>query len=253
MFRTLDLLSATLASTLRGWRGTVGRHNLVQPAQLPELYDREGAPECRLVREALTELNLDAMIFPCPDGGSRHLERLRELSGQSQVPFLYDPETNTRLSGAQAIVDYLFRQYRGRAAPAQLAASRRNLLLSQLATGLRLGAGVKARASKAAAQALTLYSFESSPYSRPVRELLCELELPYQLVNLSKQQTADMGPATFRLHRGPYQPLPNSKREAFLKRYGRVQVPFLVDPNTSSEIFESADILRYLKQTYASQ
>jgi glutathione S-transferase len=28
-------------------------------------------------------------------------------------------------------------------------------------------------------------------------------------------------------------------------------VPFLVDPNTGQEMFESADIVRYLEDTYA--
>ena len=100
-------------------------------------------------------------------------------------------------------------------------------------------------------QLLTLYSFESSPYSRPVRELLCQLELPYHLINLGKSQWADMGPSTMRLKPGPYQPPAGSKREAFLQQYGKVQVPFLIDPNYQVEMFESRDILQYLKQTYA--
>ena len=29
-------------------------------------------------------------------------------------------------------------------------------------------------------------------------------------------------------------------------------VPYLVDPNTRTEMFESADIVRYLEETYAA-
>ena len=32
-----------------------------------------------------------------------------------------------------------------------------------------------------------------------------------------------------------------------------IQVPYLVDPNTETALFESADIVAYLKQTYAAQ
>jgi glutathione S-transferase len=31
-----------------------------------------------------------------------------------------------------------------------------------------------------------------------------------------------------------------------------VQVPFLVDPNTGTELFESGDIVDYLERTYAA-
>lgn len=252
MNRNLDLLTSTLASTLRGWRGTKGSAKAQQPARPPELFDAEGDPECRLVREALSELDLDAMIYPCPQGGTRHRARLQQLSGGEEVPFLYDPNTGRKLQGAGAIVDYLFNQYGNRSAPLALASNRLNLLTSKLATRLRKQAGTIAKPSRPAAQPMTLYSFESSPFSRLVRERLSELEIPYLLINLSKQQLADMGPANFRLHRGPYRPLPNSKREAMLKRYGRVQVPFLIDPNQELEMFESADILRYLDTHYGA-
>jgi len=252
MNRTLDLLSSTLASTLRGWRGTKGPKTISQPSQPPLLFDAEGVPECRLVREALTELDLDVMIYPCPQGGSRHVEQLRKLSGGEEIPFLYDPNTQRKLQGAAAIVDYLFNQYGNTSAPLSLVANRANLLTSKLASRVRKDAGRFAKSSKPAAQPMTLYSFESSPFCRPVRERLSELEIPYLLINLSKQQMADMGPATFRFHRGPYQPLPNSKREAMLNHYGRVQVPFLIDPNLALELFESADILEYLDTHYGA-
>ncbi|SRR5690606_30254440 len=253
MNRTLDLLTSTLASTLRGWRGTKGPKVMSQPGQPLQLFEAEGVPECRLVREALTELGLDAMIYPCPQGGSRHLDQLRKLSGDDEIPFLYDPNTQRKLQGAAAIVDYLFNQYGNTSAPQALVANRFTLLSSRLASRVRSEAGRVARPSRPAAQPMTLYSFESSPFCRLVRERLTELEIPYLLINLSKQQMADMGPATFRLHRGPYRPLPNSKREAMLNRYGRVQVPFLIDPNLALELFESADILEYLDTHYGAE
>jgi len=41
------------------------------------------------------------------------------------------------------------------------------------------------------------------------------------------------------------------KRPGFERRSGNMMVPYLVDPNTGKEMFESADIVRYLEDTYA--
>ena len=41
-------------------------------------------------------------------------------------------------------------------------------------------------------------------------------------------------------------------RDAFVARSGRMMVPFLVDPNTDTAMFESAEMLRYLDDTYAA-
>ncbi len=252
MNRVLEVSSSILASTLRGWRGSVGSRKVMQPPRLPEIYDREGSAECRLVREACTELNLDVKIIPLPEGGNRFTEQLKAISGSTRVPFLYDPNTETRLDDTGAIIAYLFRQYAKREAPASIQPTSLNLGLSRLATQVRRGLGVRVRPSHPAAQPFTLYSFESSPYSRLVREKLSELELPYVLVNIGKQQRADVGPATFRLHLGPYKPLPNTKRSEFYAKHGNVQVPYLIDPNTGVDMFESADILAYLEQHYAA-
>lgn len=250
MFRPLDLTTSVLASSLRAWRGTSGSKSTHLPKQPVQLFDCEGDPSCRLVREAITELNLDAMIYPCPEGGHRHLPRLQELSGGVDIPFLLDPNTQKKLSGANAIVTYLFRQYRLTDAPAALRDTGINHLSSVLASRIRFNAGSRAVPSRNPAQYLTLYSFESSPYSRIVREKLSELELPYLLINLGKQQKADAGPAYFRFTLKPYRPLPNTKRAQFFAEHGDVQVPYLKDPNTGREMFESADIARYLETTY---
>lgn len=246
----LDLASSVISSTLRGWRGASGSKKVTQPTQLPELFDREDDAESRLVREALTELNLDARIYPCPLSGDRFQGRLNELSGGlGHPPFLFDPNTGARHGGARAIVEYLFQQYAGKPAPDALLPEGSGLLRSRLASAVR-GRRIIAQPSVNPETALTLYSFEASPYSRPVREKLCELQLPYTLVNLGKQQFADIGPAKQRLHFGPYRPLPNTKRSRMLAEKGRVQVPFLIDPNHGVEMFESRDILAYLERTY---
>ena len=85
-----------------------------------------------------------------------------------------------------------------------------------------------------------------------MRERLCELELPYVLHTVAKECWQDMGPAVLRLKPGKYVPVEGGKRAQELpKMQGRLQVPYLVDPNTGVQMFESKDILKYLNQTYA--
>lgn len=252
MLHTLDILSSTLASSLCQWRGTSASKTIQPPKKELVLFDREGDHQCRMVREMLTLLNLDAIIMPCPEGGKRHLKALQDVSGASDVPFLHDRNTGEKLSGAQAINAYLWQQYKGSPLPASLQPGKAAHLASQLASEVRLKAGMKARANKRAAKRLTLYSFESSPFSRPVRERLCELEIAYKLINLGKQQWPDMGPAKLRPSLKAYKPLPGTKRDAFFQEHGNVQVPYLIDPNTDTALFESKDILDYLERTYGA-
>lgn len=78
---------------------------------------------------------------------------------------------------------------------------------------------------------LELYEFESCPYCRKVREVLCELDLEYVSRTTARGSTC---------------------REELKQRGGRVQVPYLVDPNTGTEMYESDDIIAYLRKEYAS-
>lgn len=246
----INVCSSTLVSSLYNWHGTVGSRKVKLPEEGLILFDRESCADCRLVRQALTELNLDALIYPCPEQGDRHLQSLREVSGAEQIPFLFDQNTAEKVLGSEAILSYLFEQYANKSVPEKFQAGRFDHIKDVMCNVLRSGAGKTAVASNTAQQALILYSFESSPFSRPVREKLCELQLPYQLINLGKQQKADMGPAVFRFHTGPYVPVSGSKREDFLRRHDQVMVPYLFDPNTGQGLFQSEQILQYLTETY---
>ncbi|MBL0229626.1 MAG: glutathione S-transferase N-terminal domain-containing protein [Moraxellaceae bacterium] len=252
MKHSLNIISSVLSSTLRSWHGSAGSKSVKQPPQMLILFDNENNPECRLVREALTELNLDVLIYPCPQGADRFAVQLQQYGGSNtSVPFLVDPNSHVKLEGAEAINAYLFQQYKQAPIPKHLDANKVNLFTSRLASIARLRGAIQVKASREPQQPLMLYSFESSPYSRPVRERLCELQLPYHLINLGKQQFADVGPANFRFHLGEYHPLPDSKRATLLAQKGQVQVPFLIDPNQGIELLESKDILAYLDKTYA--
>lgn len=248
----LRVLSSVVASTLTGWRGTMAQAapDRAQPEQPLRLYDIEASPYCRSVREALTALHLDADIRPCPKQGSRFRPEAEQLGGKQQFPLLVDPNTGTVMYESRDIVDYLFRTYGEGHTPARYSQSALKTPLSMVSTAVEALRGRQMRANRAPAQPLELWSFESSPYSRLVRERLCELELPYRLHNVGKEHWTELGPAKQRLKPGPYQPIAGGKRAAFLLRAGRVQVPYLEDPNTGTMLFESADILAYLDHTY---
>lgn len=241
-----------IGGTLRGWRGTQAfKPARVQPEKPLELYDIELSPYCRLVREVLTELDLDVMILPCPAGGQRFRPRAKTLGGKELFPFLHDPNTGARMYESADIIEYIGKTYQRRT-PGTRGLSRRIALSgSYLMSGLRYGKGMRVRASKAPAKPLELFSFESSPYSRPVRERLCELEIPYLLRNTGKGAWTDMGPASFRDNLFKAEKGTGRNRKVLLEKTGKVQVPYLIDPNTGVEMYESADILAYLDKTYA--
>lgn len=225
-----DVLTAATTTLLRGGLGMQTRGVGRRPEQTLVLYEFEGCPFCRKVREALSMLDLEADIRPCPKRGHRFRDELIDRGGKAQFPYLVDPNTGREMYESGDIVDYLFAEYGRGPAPAAIRDSGL-ATLAVVTSGLGRGrAGSFARASKTPAEPLVLYSFEASPFCRLVRERLCELELPYRLHNVARG---------------------SARREAFAARSGKMQVPYLVDPNAGVEMFESADIVAYLEATYA--
>ena len=144
------------------------------------------------------------------------------------------------------IARYLYAEY----GPVGRRPPRRLLPLSLLATTLRGTNGMFARPSKAPTRPLELYSFEASPYSRLVRETMCELELPYYLHNVGKgagRPTEWLPPNARKNYVAP-----TENRRKLVERGGKMQVPYLIDPNTGTALYESAEIQRYLRQTYGA-
>jgi len=181
------------------------------------------------VREAFSVLDLDAEIRPCPKGAKRFRSVLMKRGGREMFPYLVDPNTGVEMYESQDIVRYLFENYGAGRQPLLLALPILRDLTSVLAGLPRAGYGSHYRSARAPEQPLELYSFEASPFCRLVRECLCTLELPYRLHNVAKGSVG---------------------REEFVKRSGHMMVPYLVDPNTSTAMFESGEIVRYLESTY---
>lgn len=250
---SLDIASSIAASSAAQWRGTSASKKTTQPEQLIELYEYENSPYCRMVREALTELDIDAKIYPCPQYGKRFRREALKKSGERQFPFMVDPNTGTSLLESADIIEYLFTTYGGRSTPKRLKASKAKVASSLSASVSRGLKGLRVAPSKnVPEQPLELFSFESSPYSRLVRERLCELEIPYILRNFGKYQKSDMGPSWVRTTFYPNDVAKGRNRVLLQERAGKMQVPYLIDPNTETEMFECKDILAYLDSTYAA-
>jgi hypothetical protein len=149
-------------------------------------------------------------------------------------------------------VAYLFDTYGQRDLPLRWRAGRLQTVGSMLASAPRLNKGMRARPGQVPDLPLELYSFESSPYARPVRELLCAMEMPYILRNCGRTRLDEwlLPPLRERLNVTPQSTIEN--RRVLQEREGRVAIPYLYDPNSDRGMFESADILDYLQQIYAA-
>jgi glutathione S-transferase len=230
MNRTLDVATSVFATIARLGAGVVAGEIGPRPEKLLSLYEFEACPFCRKVREALTTFDLDAMIYPCPRGGPRYREEVKQKGGKAQFPYLVDPNTDISMYESDDIVRYLADRYGRGKVPVQLALGPLTTASAMSASLWRPTRGRAYRRAKSPDKPLELYSFESSPFCRLAREALCELEIPYLLHNVGKR---------------------SPKREAFEALSGKMMVPYLIDPNTGQAMFESADIIAHLNATYA--
>ncbi|KAJ1271148.1 hypothetical protein BS78_06G106700 [Paspalum vaginatum] len=196
-----------------------------------QLYEFEACPFCRRVREAMTELDLNAEVYPCPKGSLRHRDVVKKIGGKEQFPLLVDASTGVTMYESGDIVKYLFKQYgQGRSPSSGLLES--TIFTGWVPTLLRAGRGMTLwnKAGIVPAEKLELFSYENNSHARIVREALCELELPYVLQNVGEG---------------------SSKMDLLLSKSGSKQVPYLIDPNTGFQSSDHKKILAYLFQQYS--
>jgi len=227
----LTSFAATVVRLGRGIVPAVTADRRREPAKLLELYDFEACPYCRRVREVLSELDLDYLARPVARGSRRRAE-LERRGGKVQAPYLVDPNGGVELYESDDIIGYLNATYGGgaRAGWRLPVPSVLDNVGSALASATRFGRGARCRsAARDGIQPLTLYNMEGSPYCRKVREALTELDLEYVVRNVPKG---------------------SPKRAALVERGGKMQVPYLVDPNTGRALYESDEIVAYLEAHY---
>lgn len=164
------------------------------------------------------------------------------MTGRRTVPFLIDPNTQVSMFESADQIQYLLDTY-GPTDKSKydlkalwpITFERFALITSVLAAQIRQFAGstrqVNARPDNEKMKSLELWGYECSPFVKPVREKLCELCLPHTYISCSRG---------------------SANRDRMVKKMGRFQVPFLVDPNTGVEMYEAFEIVKYLDAVYTT-
>ena len=277
----LDTLTSGLSSIARLPAGTTVRPNTKKldsdkssyMPRLVKLYDVENNAQCRMVRECITELDLVVEnVIPSGKKSNVWKEDLEEfqIDGKNLVlPRLVameksspDVETHdvTRvLQGVDDIIEYLEQHFSDPIPVNETVVETSSAIVpvpkdddfltrlvpewrSYVASFLRLGRGssVTSAAISTTSQGsllqkkrkpLILYSYEGNQFCRLVREVLTELDVAYELRSAGK----------------------SSPRRAELASIsgGSTQCPYLIDPNTDTQMAESKDIIAYLYREYA--
>lgn len=229
-----DKFAAALSSTGNWLRGQTGSHVGKlgrRPEQRVVLYQTEGCPYSRKVREALSILDLDAEIRPCPRGGQRYLREAEQLGGKAQFPLLIDPNTGAQLYESNQIVKYLFESYGAERLPLGLRLGPLSDLSSRVATALSGGLPSAQPTSLQPSLGLELWAYETDTGSRRARRALDRFELPYTLYSIAQGST---------------------KRKKLSNISASAQVPYLVDPNRGVHLEGADAIVSHLERTYGS-
>ncbi|ONH96133.1 hypothetical protein PRUPE_7G109400 [Prunus persica] len=201
-----------------------------RPQKPIEIYEFEGCPFCRKVREIVAVLDLDVLFYPCPKNGPNFRRKVAEMGGKQQFPYMVDPNTGVSMYESDDIIKYLVGKYGDGNVPIALSLGLLTTLTAGLAMIGRSGQGSSYSPSRLPSKPLVVWAYEGSPFCKIVREVLVELELPHIYRSCARG---------------------SPKRQILFDKTGRFQAPYLEDPNTGVEMFESAEIAEYLKATYA--
>lgn len=203
-----------------------------RPEKPIEIYEFEGCPFCRKVREIIAVLDLDVLFYPCPRNGPNFRPKVGQMGGKQQFPYMVDPNTGVAMYESDNIIKYLAGKYGDGSVPFTLSLGLLTTLTEGFAMIGRMGKGNSYTPSKLPPKPLEIWAYEASPFCKVVREVLVELELPHILHSCARG---------------------SPKRQILYERAGHFQVPYLEDPNTGVNMFESAEIVDYLRATYAIQ
>lgn len=217
--------------------------NAPRPTRPLILYGYDASPFCKRVREAFNLLDLTYEYRPCPGARlGKFSQELLKRTGRQTVPYLIDPNTGMEMFESSDIIDYLVETY----GPSEDMFDRKALwpiTLESFSVSTATTAALlldmpgaqrqsNARPDNEKMKPIQVWAYECSPFCRPALEKLCSLCLPHVVVSCSRG---------------------SANRDKLMAKTGRFQVPYLVDPNTGVEMFESAEIVEYLEQVYTSK
>ena len=204
------------------------------------LYEYDASPFCKRVREMINLLDLTVEYRPCPSARQGTFsDDLYRRTRRRTVPYLIDPNTGEEMFESNDIIEYLLTTY----GPSPHDFDRKALwpitfesfsINTSTAVAIFLDMPGASRQKNARPDnedmiPLELWGYESSPFVRPVREKLGSLCLPHKMISCSRG---------------------SANRDKMMGRTGRFQVPYLVDPNTGTEMYEGPEIVEYLVQVY---
>lgn len=201
-FVSANALSSVLVSLARlGSGGFVVSPKGKRPEKRLQLYEWQGCPFCRNVREAISALDLEVDVYPTPretikaygvvSAASRYRPKVMEIGGKAQFPFLVDPNTGKQLYESGDIMAYLYDTYGpGPSNPDRLPWILRKGMqhkylafalpsIARLVSFQGIETGVLRCPSELPAKPLELWTSEWNPMGRMVKEALTSLELPY--------------------------------------------------------------------------
>lgn len=207
-----------------------------RPSEPLVLYEYEASPFCRKVREAMAMLDLTVVLKPCPGARAGFSDELNERTGRRTVPYLVDPNNGKEMFESDEIVNYLFNTYGpGEDQVPLVLKDPIAMVMCSYAAVARGMAGSRrqpnARPDNEQMQPIEIWGYEGSPFVRPVREKLCALALPHKMVCAARG---------------------SANRDVLFAKTGRFQVPYISDPNTGVEMFESIAIVDYLEKVYTT-
>jgi glutaredoxin len=251
----LDTFSSGLASIFRLQFGVTASSNIKpnEDIRLIKLYDIENSLACRSVRERVTELDLVIeKVIPAAENSRATSDPSYEdaLPSGAAAPCLVVslPSGEQKvISGDSNILEFLDESYPSEISSESASAKSEPLqdvfevlkMAGSYAAGwMRPGRGSKVSPAVTSSPSvnrpkkpLILYSYEGNQFCRLVREVLTELDIVYELRSAGKE---------------------SPRRAELAERNGGSTIcPYIVDPNTDVSMAESADIIRYLYDTYA--
>ena len=243
----LDTLTSGLASIVRMPGGVTVSSSQEGGPTLKVLYDIENDAACRRVRERITEYDLvvSTVVPSAPNSRVFTSGYKYALPQGTEIPRLVianEEGQEVTLSGEEEILAFLDDEFAANKASetsesplppevVEIWLKIGNVLATILRTGRGSQVSPAAKLGDLPSKQLVLYSYEGNQFCRLVREVLTELDLPYELRSAGKE----------------------SPRRAELAQItgGSSQCPYLLDPNQDVAMAESADIIAYLYKNYA--
>ena len=230
----IDTLTSGLASIVRFPYGTSINPQLkneIKSINIIKLYDVENNPKCRLVRECISELDCNVIeVIPCAGDDDAKVPR---------IVFEDENREAIDLVGTDEILSffskYMIEVEKEEGILNNIAAPQWTAYISSI---FRYGKGQSitpaAKQRSSSYLPIILYNYENNQFCRLVREVLTELNLPFELKNVAKK---------------------SPRRQDDLAKVsidGSTQCPFIIDPNTNVKMKESKDIILYLYKEYAN-